>query len=51
MFVQGRGRACRTRGRPVRPSCRGRVRCARASMGRDFLIGGEGTLVRQPRGR
>jgi len=35
----------------VRPSCSGIVRCARASIGRCFLRGGEGTLVRQSRGR
>jgi len=39
------------RGRGVRHSCKGRVRCARASTGRCFLIGGEGTFLRQLRGR
>jgi len=51
MFVLGGSGACRTRGRHVRPPCWGRVRCARASIGRCFLIGGEGIFVRQPRGR
>jgi len=51
MFVPGGGRVYRTRGRHVRPSCSGMVRCARASTGRCFLKGGEGTLVRQSRGR
>jgi len=51
MFVpDGRG-ACRTRGRLVMPSSRGRVMCARASTGRCFLIGGEGTFTHQSRGR
>jgi len=45
------GGACRTRGRRVRPSCRGRVRCARASTGRCFLSGGGWTSVHQLRGR
>jgi len=47
----GWGGACSTRGRRVRPSCKGRVRCARASTGRCFLMGGEGTTVRQLSGR
>jgi len=51
MFVPGGGGACSIRGRRVRPSCRGRVRCASASTGRCFLIGGEGTFVCQLRGR
>jgi len=51
MFVSGGGGACRTRGRWVRPSCRGRVKCARPSMGRCFPIGGEGTFVPESRGR
>jgi len=51
MFVPGGGGVCRIRGRHVRAPCRGRKRCARASMGRCFLIGGEGTLVHQLRGR
>jgi len=51
MFVPGEGGACSTRGRGVRPSCKERVRCARASMGSCFLIGGEGTSVRQLSGR
>ena len=51
MFVPGGGGACSIRGRHVRPSCRGRVSWARASTGRSFPIGGEGTFVRQLRGR
>jgi len=51
MLVPGGGRVCRTSGNHVRPSRRGRVRCARASTGRCFLKGGEGTFVRQSRGR
>ena len=51
MFVPDGGRVCRTSGRRVRPSCRGRVRWARASTGRCFLRGGVGTLVRQSSGR
>jgi len=51
MFSPGGGGACRTSGRRVRPSCRGRVRCARASTGRWFLIGGEGVFVSQLRER
>ena len=35
----------------MRPSCSGMVMCARASTGRCFLKGGEGTRVRQSRGR
>ena len=35
----------------MRPSWRGRVRCARASTGRSFLYGGEGSFVSQSRGR
>ena len=51
MFAPGGGGACWTSGRRVRPSCRGRVKCARASTGRCFVIGGEGVLVFQLRGR
>jgi len=51
MFVPGGGREWRTRGRRERPSCSRMVRCARASTGRCFLVGGEGILVRQSRGR
>ena len=51
MFVPGGERTCRTRGKHVRPSCRGRVRFARASTERCFLSGGEGVSVRQSRGR
>jgi len=47
----GGGGACRTSGRRARPSCRGRVRCARASTGRGFLIGGKGIFVSQHNGR
>ena len=50
IFVAGGGGACKTRGTHVRPSCRGRVRWARASTGRCFLRGREGILVRQLRG-
>jgi len=35
----------------VRPACRGGVRCARGSIGRCFLNGGEGISVHQSRGR
>jgi len=45
------GGACRMRGRRVRPSCRGRVHCAKGSTRRCFLSGGEGILVPQSRGR
>jgi len=51
MFASRGGGACRPSGRRLRPSCRGRVRCARASTGRCFLKGGEGVLVFQLRGR
>jgi len=51
MSVPDGGREWRTRGRRERPSCSGMVRCARASTRRCFLIGGEGTWVRQSRGR
>jgi len=51
MSVLSGGGVCRTRGRRERPTCRGRVRWARASTGRCFLIGGEETSVRQSRGR
>jgi len=51
MSVPGGGRVCNMRGRRESPSCSGKVRCARASTGRCFLTGGEGTLVRQSRGR
>jgi len=51
IFAPGGGGACRISGRRVRPSCRCRVRCARASIGRCFLIGGEGVFVFQLRGR
>jgi len=51
MFAPGWGGVCKTSGRRVRPSCRGRVRWARASTGRCFLIGGEGAFVFQLRGR
>jgi len=51
IFAPGGGGACRTSGTHVRPSCRGRVRCARASTGRCFVTGGERDLVFQLRGR
>ena len=51
MSVPGGGRVCSIRGRRESPSCSAVVRCARASTGRCFLTGGEGTLVRQSRGR
>jgi len=50
MSVPGGRGTCNTRGRRVRPSCRGRVRSARGATGRCFLIGGAGTFVRQLRG-
>ena len=31
----------------MRPSCSGHVRCARASIGRSFLMGGDGARDRQ----
>ena len=45
------GGAWRTRGRHERPPMRGMTRCAMASMGRCFLIGGVGTAEHQSRGR
>ena len=48
---RGGGGAWRTRGTRVRPSCNGRVRSACGSTRRCFLSGGEGTFVRQLRGR
>jgi len=51
MFAPGGRGACMTTGWPVRLSWRGRVRCARVSIGRCFLIGGEGVFVLQLRGR
>jgi len=51
MSVPGGGRVCSTRGRRESPSCSGRVTCVRGSTRRCFLTGGEGTLVRQSRGR
>jgi len=50
-FVPGEVGACNMSRKRVRPSCRGWVRCARASTGRCFLIGGEGTFLFQLRGR
>jgi len=50
MFVLRGGGASRTRGKRVRPSCRGRVSSAKASTGTCFLRGEEGTLVHQSRG-
>jgi len=51
IFAPGGGGACRTSGRRVRPSHRGRVWCARASTGMCFVMGGEGIFVFQLRGR
>ena len=46
----GRG-AWSTMGRRERPPMRGMTRCAMASMGRCFLMGGVGTLEHQSRRR
>jgi len=51
MLLSARWGGRRTRGKRVRPSWRGQVRWARASTGKCFLIGGNGTGVRQARGR
>jgi len=51
VFVPGGGGGCSAGGKHVSLSSSGRVRCARASTGRCFLISGEGTFVRQLRGR
>ena len=51
MSIPGGGRGWRTRGRRERPSMRGTTRCARATMGRCFLMGGVGTDELQSRGR
>ena len=51
MLAPRGGGVCRTSGMRVRPSCRGRVRCARASTGRCFPKGGEGVLDFQLKGR
>ena len=51
MSDPGGGGAWRIKGRRERPRVRGMVRCAMASMGRCFLMGGLGTAVRQSRGR
>ena len=51
MSVSGGGGAWRTRGRRERPSKRGMIRCAMASMGRCFRMGAEGTVEHQSRGR
>ena len=40
MFVPGGREECRTRGRCLRPSCRGGLRYTRPSTGRCFLSGG-----------
>jgi len=50
LLPTGKG-AWRTRGKQVRPHCRGCVRCAKASIGRCFLVGGDGMDLRQSRGR
>ena len=51
MSVPGGGGAWSTKGRRERPSMRRTTRCARASIGRCFLMGGVGTAERQSRGR
>jgi len=51
MFIRGGGGACSIREKHVRPSCRVRVRSAKASTGRCLLIGGEGIFERQLRRR
>ena len=51
MSELGGGGAFSTRGRLERPWVKGMVRCAMASMGSCFRIGGAGTRERQPRGR
>jgi len=51
MSDPGRGGACRTRGKHVRPSCRGRLRGAKPSTGRCFLSGDKGVFVHQSSGR
>ena len=51
MLVSGGGGALRICGKRDSPSMKGIVRCARVSIGRWFLRGGEGTGVRQFRGR
>jgi len=51
MLVLSGGGACKTRGKRVRPSCRGWVRSVNASTGSCFLSSGEGIFVRQSRER
>ena len=51
MSVPGGAGAWRTRGRRESPPMRGMTRCAIASMGTCFLMGGVGTAERQLRGR
>ena len=51
MSVPGGGGAWRTMGRRESPPMRGMTRCAIASMGRCFLMGGLGVAERQSRGR
>ena len=51
MLVPGGEGAWRTKGRRESPSMRGMTRCAMASMGRCFLMGGVGTAERQSRRR
>jgi len=51
MFDPGGGGVCRSKGKYVRPVCRGRVRCAKASTGRCFLSGIERTSIRHSRVR
>ena len=50
-MVPAGGGAWRTIGRRERPPMRGMMRCAIASIGRCFLMGGAGTAERQSRGR
>ena len=51
MFSPGGGGIFSIRGNRERPSLRGMVRWARASIGRCFRLGGEGVGVRQFSGR
>src|ERR1700761_6449693 len=51
MSEPGGGGAWRTIGRRESPSIKGTIRCAMASMGGGFLMGGGGAGVRQSSGR
>ena len=51
MFSPGGGGTFSTKGKRERPSLSGIVRWASASIGRCLRIGGEGTGVRQSKGR